>query len=1215
MTDVFISYAREDRPFVQRLHDALANEGRESWVDWEGIPASAKWMAEVRAAIDEADCFCFVVSPDSVESPVCREEAAHAAASNKRILPLLHREVPDGLVPETVAAHNWIEFDGQASFDDAFATLVRALETEPEHLRAHTRLLVRSKEWEASGDRSQLLRGQDLNQAETWLASAAGKEPTPTQGQTAYVLASRKAASRRQRTTVGAVAIALVVSLVLSTVAVIQRGAAEDQRRAAERQTSIARSRELALSAVGLLEADPELSVLLAVEAVNTARTDQAVDALRRALAASHVRTVLRGHTSMISTAGFSPDETRLLTGSYDGSARIWDSTSGETVVELLGHTDAVLTAMFSPDGSRLVTASYDGTARLWDAVTGDARAELNGHGGTVYTARFDPNGTAVVTAGQDGTARVWDAATGSELEVLSGHTRPVYDAAFSPDGRSVVTASDDGTARIWQVRTGASVAVLVGHEEGVYAAAFSPDGSRILTASEDGTARIWDAADGAQIAVLRAGEVALNGASFSADGELVVTASEDGTARIWDAETGSLRATLRGHRGEVNAAIFSSDGSLVLTSGSDSSARVWDVASGQLLTILRGHEGEVLSGSFSESGLVVTAGEDGVARVWDPLSSGSILSEEEGFVAQVAFTPDGDRIVTASDAGVRIWTREGELLTTSGAEDAPYFSEAVSPDGRLVAAGGRSGTAYVWRIDDGELVAELRGHEAEIPHGDVAFSPDSRRVLTGSFDGTARLWDATTGQALQVLRGHVGVIYGVAFSPDGDRVVTAGQDGTARVWDSTTGEELSILRGFGQMNHALFDPAGELVATVGAEDVARVWDADTGDVVTTFTGLDSGASGAMFSPDGRRLMTWSPDGTASVWDVRTGSELVVLSGHEGIVWDASFDETGTRVATVGADATIRVWDAHTGQAVAIFTDHRDEGTSIALDPMGEFVASGDVVGTIWVNHCDVCGSVTSLLDLADARASRRLDAAERVEYLHAPLTHASPSPVAGSPPVAGATLSDGLPAPGHYVVPLMGSAVSLDLDEGWQALSVERGEPGSTRVARGILLFRRDNPAQGVTILGIRRLVDGHKDWDEDRNLISVGRDPITYFLDHPALRTFHVAETSIAGYPAERVDTEFRSSHSIQTNPWPPCGPTCAPIVPIWIEQDGRSISDHDLIVVSGLDSYDRWIVARTATEVLLIDIYAPVDEFDSFVRDVQPLLNSIELEPPVS
>ena len=242
MTDVFISYAREDRTFVQRLHDALANAGRESWVDWEGIPASAKWMAEVRAAIDQADCFCFVVSPDSVESPVCREEAAHAAASNKRIVPLLHREVPDGLVPETVAAHNWISFSDQ-HFDQAFATLVKALETEPEHVHAHTRLLVRAKEWHATKDRSLLLRGQDLNQAEAWLASSQGKEPAPhpADGLPARFEESRLSASAHRR---GGIAIALVFSLVLSAVAIVQRGEARDARRRGRAAES--RSRELA---------------------------------------------------------------------------------------------------------------------------------------------------------------------------------------------------------------------------------------------------------------------------------------------------------------------------------------------------------------------------------------------------------------------------------------------------------------------------------------------------------------------------------------------------------------------------------------------------------------------------------------------------------------------------------------------------------------------------------------------------------------------------------------------------------------------------------------------------------------------------------------------------------------------------------------------------------------------------------------------------------
>ena len=220
-------------------------------MDWEGIPASAKWMAEVRAAIDEADCFCFVVSPDSVESPVCREEAAHAAASNKRILPLLHRQVPDGLVPETVAAHNWIEFDGTGDFDQAFATLVKALETEPEHLRAHTRLLVRAKEWESSDkDRSHLLRGSGPVPSRGLARPPHGQGARPHPGPDR--LRARLAQGRLPAPAhvVGAVAIALVLSLVLSAVAMVQRGEAQDAQTRAEERAAESRSRELA-SAVG----------------------------------------------------------------------------------------------------------------------------------------------------------------------------------------------------------------------------------------------------------------------------------------------------------------------------------------------------------------------------------------------------------------------------------------------------------------------------------------------------------------------------------------------------------------------------------------------------------------------------------------------------------------------------------------------------------------------------------------------------------------------------------------------------------------------------------------------------------------------------------------------------------------------------------------------------------------------------------------------------
>ncbi len=89
---------------------------------------------------------------------------------------------------------------------------------------------------------------------------------------------------------------------------------------------------------------------------------------------------------------------------------------------KLEGHTDSVDSAAFSPDGQRIVTASYDQTARVWNAATGQQLAKLEGHTGSVDSAAFSPDGQRIVTASGDQTARVWNAATGQQLAKLEGH-------------------------------------------------------------------------------------------------------------------------------------------------------------------------------------------------------------------------------------------------------------------------------------------------------------------------------------------------------------------------------------------------------------------------------------------------------------------------------------------------------------------------------------------------------------------------------------------------------------------------------------------------------------------------------------------------------------------------------------------------------------------------------------------------------------------------
>jgi WD40 repeat protein len=162
--------------------------------------------------------------------------------------------------------------------------------------------------------------------------------------------------------------------------------------------------------------------------------------------------------------------------------------------------------------------------------------------------------------------------------------------------------------------------------------------------------------------------------------------------------------------------------------------------------------------------------------------------------VESAAFSPDGSRVVTASDDHTaRIWdAKTGAALITLSGHTNWVHSAVFSPDGTRIVTASADKTARIWDAKTGAALATLSGHTDGVLS--AAFSPDGTRVVTASFDTTARIWDAKTGAAIATLSGHTDTVESAAFSPDGNRVVTASDDHTARIWDAKTWAALATL-------------------------------------------------------------------------------------------------------------------------------------------------------------------------------------------------------------------------------------------------------------------------------------------------------------------------------------------------------------------------------------------------------------------------------------